>query len=108
MNNDVSIFTKIINREIPAEIIFENQNSIVIKDISPQAPIHFLIISKKPFSGIKDMAEEDFSFAEDVFKISRYLSKTIAGAEEFKLIMNNGYKAGQRVFHAHVHFMAGF
>jgi histidine triad (HIT) family protein len=108
MKKEVSIFTKIINREVPSEIIFETENSIVIKDISPQTPIHFLIISKKPFEGIKEMTEEDFVFAKDVFKISQHLSTFIKGAAEFKLVMNNGYKAGQRVFHAHVHFMAGF
>jgi histidine triad (HIT) family protein len=107
MSEIISIFTKIINRQLPAEIIAENDYVIVIKDIAPSAPIHLLIIPKKPFVAIHDMDKEDFNiYPREIFAMAYHLSRNIPGAEEFKLVMNNGYKAGQRVFHAHVHFMA--
>jgi histidine triad (HIT) family protein len=109
MKTNQSLFTKIINREIPAEIITENEDLIVIKDIAPQAPIHFLIIPKKPFINITDMVEDDFAvYPKLIFEMAYYLSKNIEGAQQFKLLMNNGHSAGQRVFHAHVHFLAGY
>lgn len=103
-----SLFTKIIQRKIPAEVVAENDHVIVIKDIAPQTPIHFLIIPKKPFENIQNAQPEDREFFTHVFEMARHLSQTIPGAKEFKLLMNNGYASGQRVFHAHVHFMAGF
>ena len=103
-----TIFQKIIDREIKTNIIYEDASCIVIKDINPQAPIHFLIIPKDFFVNIPEMHRDQYSFGEDVFKVAHHLSKIIDGASEFRLIMNNGKKAGQCVFHAHVHFLAGF
>jgi histidine triad (HIT) family protein len=100
-----TLFSRIIDRELPAEIIAENDRVIVIKDINPQAPIHFLIIPKKEIINIPDMNDPDFEFAKDIFKMAKQLSKTIKGAREFKLLINNGYSADQRVFHLHAHFI---
>ncbi len=108
MNTQKSIFSKIIDREIPAEIITETEYLIVIKDISPQAPIHFLIIPKKNIENITTMNEKDFELGEKIFSMANWLSKNISGASQFKLLINNGYEAGQRVFHLHAHFMSGF
>lgn len=102
-----TIFEKIINRTISAEIIYETEECIVIKDIQPQAPIHFLIIPKKFFINLCNAEESDFLFGKTAFRVAQYLSKSIKGAEEFRLIMNNGKTQGQSVFHAHIHFMAG-
>lgn len=102
-----SIFTKIINREISAKIIDETDDLIVIQDIAPKAPIHLLIISKKEIPDIQSFTEADFALADKMFRMAQKLSRTIPGAEEFRLVMNNGAQAGQRVFHAHMHFLAG-
>lgn len=102
-----SIFTKIIKKEIPSNIVAETEDLIVIKDINPKAPIHFLIIPKKQISNIIEMEELDFIYGKHIFSMAKYLSENIPGAKEFKLIMNNGKSAGQVVFHAHVHFLAG-
>jgi histidine triad (HIT) family protein len=103
----MSIFTKIINREIPSKIVEETDDLIVIQDIAPKAPIHLLIIPKKEIKDIQSFADGDFHLAEKMFKMAQKLSKTIPGAEEFRIVMNNGPLAGQRVFHAHMHFLAG-
>ncbi|HAU30367.1 TPA: histidine triad nucleotide-binding protein [Candidatus Dependentiae bacterium] len=102
-----SIFSKIIDREIPAEIVAENEQIIVIKDINPKAPIHLLIIPKKEIRDIQSFGPEDFGLAAAIFQMAQELSRTVPGAEEFRLQVNSGHKAGQRVFHVHAHFLAG-
>lgn len=102
-----TVFTKIINREIPAQIIDETEDLIVIKDIAPKSPIHFLIIVKKEIPDIQSFSSEDFKYAGMMFQMAQKLSKTIPGAEQFRLVINNGFQAGQRVFHLHMHFLAG-
>lgn len=103
-----SIFSKIINRKIPAEIIYETEHIIVIKDINPQAPIHLLVIPKKNFKTISDISPADFFYISKLFETIQHLSKTIPQADQYKIIINNGEKAGQCVFHLHIHFLAGF
>lgn len=105
--NNPSIFTKIINREIPAKIVAETEDIIVIQDIAPKAPIHYLIIPKQEIKDIQSFSNNDFHYAEKMFRMAQYLSQTVPGAEEFRIVINNGHKAGQRVFHVHMHFLAG-
>lgn len=102
-----SIFTKIINREIPAKIIAETEDLIVIQDIAPKAPIHYLIVPKKEIRDIQSFSGEDFIYAEKMFKMAQQLSQTVPGAQQFRIVINNGPQAGQRVFHVHMHFLAG-
>ncbi|HBL98122.1 TPA: histidine triad nucleotide-binding protein [Candidatus Dependentiae bacterium] len=102
-----SIFSKIIAREIPAKIIAENDEVIVIEDIAPKAAIHYLIIPKLEVRDIQSLAAQDFQVVEPIFKMAQQLSRTVPGAEHFRLLINNGERAGQRVFHLHVHFLAG-
>lgn len=103
-----SLFLKIINREIDSDIIYETEFVIVIKDINPQAPIHFLVIPKKKFKTISDIPKEEFFYFSELFAAIQYLSKTIPNADQYKIIINNGEKAGQCIFHLHIHFLAGF
>lgn len=102
-----SIFSKIIDRELPADIVAENDRVIVIKDINPKAPVHLLIVPKKEIRDIQSFGVEDFVYAEAIFKMAQELSRSVPGAEEFRLQVNSGYRAGQRVFHVHAHFLAG-
>ena len=102
-----SIFTKIIAREIPAAIVAENDDVIVIKDIAPKAPIHLLIVPKKEIRDIQACAPGDMHFITAIMTMAQQLSKTIPGAEHFRLVCNCGEQAGQRVFHLHFHFLAG-
>ena len=104
-----TIFSKIIDKTISADIIYEDEKLIVIKDICPQAPIHFLLIPKKPIINIKTMTDsDDYEYGAHIFKVARYLSQSIPDAESFKVIVNNGYESGQRIFHLHAHFLAGY
>lgn len=101
------IFCKIINKEIPAEIIAENENVFVIKDIAPKAPIHYLIIPKKHISDVSKLENAERDIAADLLLMAKQLSKLDERAKAFKLNSNNGAAAGQEVFHIHLHFLAG-
>lgn len=105
MNN--CIFCRIIAKEIPAQIIAENETVLVIKDINPQAPIHYLIIPKKHVTDIGALTLEDTSLAGSLLLMAQYISN-LPGCDQFKLHSNNGPRAGQVVFHIHIHFCAGW
>lgn len=101
------IFCKIICGESSSVKIIEDELLIVIQDIQPKAPIHYLIIPKKHIQDVQSMEESDFSYAGSFFAMAQQLSKTIAGAQDFKLHINSGRNAGQIVMHLHMHFVAG-
>ncbi len=102
------IFCKIIKKQIPASVIAENERIIVIKDISPQAPIHYLIIPKQHIVDIGNLTEEDREIAADLLMMAQELSHINIDHRSFKLVNNNGPLAGQMVFHIHIHFLAGY
>ena len=101
------IFCRIILKEIPSKIIRESERLIVLQDIAPKAPIHYLIIPKKHIRDLSSCGSQDQVLFSDILIMGQTLSKEIPGAESFKLLMNNGHSAGQRVFHLHFHFLAG-
>lgn len=101
------VFCKIIARTIPASIIEETDTTIVIKDIAPKAPIHYLIIPKKHIESVKALGNDDATVANDLFIMAAHLSTKLSGSQSFRLISNNGSDAGQSVFHLHLHFLSG-
>ena len=102
-----SIFSKIINREIPSNIQFENQEFIVIKDIHPKAPVHVLIIPKKAYKTLEEVAFDDDVFYANLLKLARQMAKKFNIADNYKLFMNVGNKV-QDVPHLHLHLMGGW
>ena len=102
-----TLFEKIIDREIPADIIFEDELSIVIKDISPQAPTHLLIIPKKVIPKLSDSTPEDQSILGHLMLVAGQIADQLGLDETFRLVVNNGAKAGQSVFHLHLHLLSG-
>lgn len=102
-----TLFEKIIDREIPADIIFEDELSIVIKDISPQAPTHLLIIPKKVIPKLSDSTAEDQSILGHLMLVAGQIADKLGLDETFRLVVNNGAKAGQSVFHLHLHLLSG-
>ena len=102
-----TLFTKIINKEIPADIIFEDDLSLVFKDINPQAPTHPLIIPKKPIPKLSDATEEDKELLGHLMWVAGEMARDLGLDETFRLVVNNGVKAGQSVFHLHLHLLSG-
>lgn len=103
-----SIFQKIINRNIPAKIVFENDRLIAINDINPQAPTHILIIPKKLIINLLDAENEDQQILGEMLLASKEIAKTIGLQESgYRIVINNGGDAGQEVPHLHLHLLAG-
>jgi len=102
-----TLFEKIIDREISADIIFEDELSIVIKDISPQAPTHLLIIPKKVIPKLSDSTEDDKEVLGHLMLVAGKIADQLGLDETFRLVINNGAKAGQSVFHLHLHLLSG-
>jgi len=100
-----TIFTKIINREIPANIIFEDELCIIIEDISPQAPLHYLAIPKKEIIGVSDLDDNDNDIMGHLMLTIKKQMQNI-NVSNYRLVINNGSEAGQTVFHLHIHILA--
>lgn len=107
MAHNDCIFCKIIAKELPAKVIAESETAIVIQDIAPKTPIHYLIIPKKHVSDITQFQIEDRNVAADLLFMAKQISEQIPEASQFRLVVNNGPEAGQVVFHLHFHFCAG-
>lgn len=104
---NLTLFEKIINKEIPADIIYEDEISIVIKDINPQAPTHLLIIPKKVIPKLSDASKEDKNVLGHLMLLAGRIAEELGLDETFRLVVNNGAKAGQSVFHLHLHLLSG-
>ena len=101
-----TIFAKIINREIPAEIVYEDDIALAFNDISPQAPTHILVVPKKAISQLSDASEEDQNLLGHLLLVAKKIAKE-KNIEHYRLVINNGTDAGQTVFHVHIHILAG-
>lgn len=102
-----SVFTRIINREIPAEIVFESERVIGIRDIKPQAPVHLLVIPKDAgYRDIGELAAGDPQLLAELVAAAEQLAEEHADGQ-YRLIFNSGPEAGQTVFHVHGHVLAG-
>jgi histidine triad (HIT) family protein len=100
-----TIFTKIINKKIPANIIFEDELCIIIEDISPQAPLHYLAIPKKEIIGVSDLDDKDNEIMGHLMLTIKKQMQNI-NVSNYRLVINNGSEAGQTVFHLHIHILA--
>jgi len=101
------IFCKIVAGQIPAKKLYEDDDVLAFWDISPQAPIHFLVIPKKHIAAPVDVLEEDDRLIGKLIRIGGQLAKENGVADGFRVIFNNGTKAGQVVFHIHLHIIGG-
>lgn len=101
-----TIFQKIINKEINADIIYEDEKSLVFRDINPVAPTHLLIIPKKQIEKISDANEEDKDLLGHLFLVAGKVAKELGIENAFRLVVNNGAGAQQTVFHLHIHLLA--
>ncbi|WP_319370764.1 histidine triad nucleotide-binding protein [uncultured Ilyobacter sp.] len=103
-----TIFTKIINREIPADIVYENDYIIAFKDINPQAPIHILVVTKKEIPTVNDLGPEDRILVGEAYLALSKIAKDLGVSEDgYRIITNCNSYGGQEVFHLHFHLLAG-
>ena len=102
-----TIFSKIINREIPADIVYEDDICLAFRDVNPQAPMHILVIPKKAISKISEARDEDRDVLGHLLLTANRVAASEGFGDAYRLIINNGEGAGQTVFHLHVHILAG-
>lgn len=102
------LFLKIIDREIPADIIYEDDTVLAFRDINPQAPLHVLVIPKKHLRTLNDMRDEDEETLGRLLNVARKIAREEGVAEDgYRVVMNCNEGAGQSVFHIHLHLLGG-
>lgn len=103
-----TLFTKIINREIPADIVYEDDDVIAFKDIAPVAPIHVLVVPKKEIPTINDISDEDALLIGKVYRVIGKLVKEFEiDKDGYRVVSNCNEHGGQTVFHIHFHLIGG-
>ena len=102
-----TIFEKIIKREIPADIVYEDERCLAFRDINPQAPTHVLLIPKKEIPMLTDATGEDQALLGHLMLAAGKVAGALGVGDAFRLVVNNGAAAGQSVFHLHLHILGG-
>jgi histidine triad (HIT) family protein len=105
--SDKTIFKRIIDREIPAKIAYEDECCLAFHDITPQAPTHVLIIPKKEIPKVDDLTADDDALVGHLFRVAARLAGQLGLSGGYRLVVNNGPDAGQAVLHLHVHLLGG-
>ncbi|MGD1807965.1 histidine triad nucleotide-binding protein [Dapis sp. BLCC M126] len=107
MSEQDTIFSKIIRHEIPADIIYEDDMALAFRDINPQAPIHILVIPKKPIPKLADAVAEDHALMGHLLLTAKRIAEEQGLQNGYRVVINNGPEAGQTVFHLHLHILGG-
>lgn len=102
-----TLFTRIIQRKIPADIVFEDELCLAFRDINPQAPVHILVVPKTPLPRLVDAGLEDQTMLGHLLLAVNRIAAEQGIADAFRIVVNNGAAAGQSVFHLHVHILGG-
>ena len=104
--SEKSLFSRIIDGEIPSDIVFEDHQCFAIRDINPQAPLHLLVIPREPVARLSDADTGHSALFGHLLLTAARLAKA-EGHDDYRVVINNGAGAGQSVFHLHVHVLAG-
>ncbi len=101
-----TIFGRILNGELPTKRVYEDDHAIAFADVAPQAPIHLLVIPRKPLERLSAAGAEDAQLLGHLLLVARHVAKE-AGLSDFRIVVNDGASAGQTVFHLHLHVIGG-
>lgn len=102
-----TLFERIIDREIPATITYEDEHCIVFRDINPQAPTHVLVVPRTPLSGLDDLTEEQTALAGHLLLVARKVAADEGLTGGYRVVINSGSDGGQSVAHLHLHVLGG-
>jgi histidine triad (HIT) family protein len=102
-----TIFKRIIDREIPADIVYEDDRCLAFRDVSPQAPVHVLVIPKKEITNLEGMADEDAALVTHLWIVIRNLARKLGLKDGYRVVLNCGPNGGQTVDHLHLHVLGG-
>ncbi len=100
-----TLFTKIINREISADIVYEDAHVVAFRDIQPQAPIHIIIVTREETPGVAFLPEKGDHL--QLLNAAKVIAEQLGLTEGYRLVVNNGPDAGQTVAHLHMHLLGG-
>lgn len=107
--SDDCLFCKIVNRDVPSEFLYEDDQYVVFKDINPAAPVHLLIVPKKHIRSMNDIEQEDRQIISGLFMIAKDMAKEQGVNESgYKLLFNVEKGGGQVIFHIHLHLISGW
>lgn len=107
MSDQPSIFTRIINGEIPGQFVYQDDVVVAIRDINPKAPFHVLIIPREPLVNAYDFTEDNHAIGGRMLLAASKIAAQEGLKDGFRLIINNGRDSRQEVFHIHMHMLAG-
>lgn len=102
-----TIFGKIINREIPSKIVYEDPHCIAFEDIAPQAPTHILIVPKTRITQMSVVTKRDQPILGHLMWVANEVAKQLKVEQDYRLVVNNGPKSCQSVYHLHIHLLSG-
>ena len=102
-----TIFAKIIRREIPADIVYEDDLCLAFRDVNPQAPVHILVIPKQSIARLIDAGDDEQSLLGHMMITASKIATEQGIGDAFRLVVNNGAGVGQSVFHLHLHILGG-
>ena len=105
--SEKTVFQKVIDRELPADIVHEDEHCVAFRDIAPAAPTHILVVPKKPVTCIDDLEASDAPLIGHLVYIASQLAKNEGLKGGYRLVFNNGSDGGQSVFHIHLHLLGG-
>lgn len=102
-----TIFSKIIRREIPADIVYEDNLALAFRDIAPQAPVHILVIPKQPIAQLSDAESQDHALMGHLLLTVKRVAQQVGLENGYRVVINNGADGGQTVPHLHLHILGG-
>jgi len=105
--SEKTIFKRIIDKEIPANIVYEDDLCMAFHDIDPQAPVHVLVIPKKEIVSTNELTEDDAVLLGRIFDVIRKLAKELGLEKGYRVVTNCGNEGGQSVYHLHFHLLGG-
>ncbi|OKH21628.1 histidine triad nucleotide-binding protein [Chroogloeocystis siderophila 5.2 s.c.1] len=102
-----TIFSKIIRREIPADIVYEDELVLAFKDVNPQAPVHILVIPKEPIAKLADAESKDHALMGHLLLTAKRVAQQAGLENGYRVVINTGPDGGQTVYHLHLHILGG-
>jgi histidine triad (HIT) family protein len=102
-----TIFKKIIDKEIPAQIVYEDDQCLAFRDVAPQAPVHVLVIPKREIASLDELSDDDTALVAHIYLVIRNLARELGLGNGYRVVLNCGRDGGQSVDHLHFHLLGG-
>ena len=102
-----TLFSKIIDGEIPGDFVHQDDQCVVLRDVNPQAPVHLLVIPRKPIPRVGEASEEDSALLGHLLLVASEVANSEGLSQGFRIVVNNGSDGGESVPHLHVHLLGG-